>query len=1232
MRYLNKIIFINSAHVPYAEIKLDGNVHFIGTQGVGKSTLLRSILFFYNVDKSKLGIKTQAGQKGYDEFYLPHQNSYIIYEVCRETGKFFVMTFLSHGRTAFRIADCAYDKGFFVEEDGSVRYEWGRISEQIGTRVFKSNIIRGYEEFRDIIYGNSQQVAKELRRFSLMESTKYRQVPLTIQNIFLNQSLESRVIKDTIIDSMDFASDDIDLNRYREELKSFRQQYEDIWKWYKVEKGGAQRPGESRGGYHGKVKVKIDAEAVIERYTNYEYVRKLISELCGQLNFALERDTNRLPKLAEQEASCSQELARQRRLLGEEEGKYKTENAKLNQEDGALKFFLEQVKSKRQHYAEIGIERIVERIGKEGEMKIQKQSLSHQEETLTSKNQSVKSKYDTLIQDVENQLLSHKIQCQQRINELDGQHLQAESRLQTETGEQTEAIRGKYEQKLKENQTQLDEARQTKNDLILQQQRVKQSNPYQEEMDEQERRLKELNDKQLKLYQESSGKQQEIDRILNETSIQRKDLENACEKEVAAIENEIKQINAEIEKVTDMLSRQKGSLIEWLGENVNGWEENIGRVLDEDAVLYNTSLNPQIVGSTDSIYGVKIETANIEKAIKTPEELKVQKASMEQKIDELNKKIALRKQQLEADIAELERMPNARLKQLRMEKMNVDAEYNQIPHRIELLQKEQSASLESLMKWRNAELEKLQAKIGETVKEIEAIGKQGKLLTDQRNKELENVRKIFEKQKKGLKETCDQQKAEVNAELKNKEQSTAGRKGELLVQMDAELKGLGVDVNQLATIRQQLQKVSDELKYIEDHRPDFISWQNDTREYFEQEQRKKDERKQLRQKIDDLQEKFDKRKKQYDERIGTLSADLRKLQDEQKKLDEAISKVRAFMGNPTCPQELLSTKPIETVKPLADILEELRDHISTQQQKFEDFKQSVIRFKGNFSAQNTFHFRTEFNTDVDYTEFAAELNEFISNNKIEQYRIRTSRQYATIIKRIAKDVSDLSQHKSDIERTILDINRDFRENNFVGVIKEIELRAVESNDRLMQQLLNIKHFDDEHGYDIGQLNLFTAEDNLNRTNEQAVKLLMTLIEMMDAEQKRDTITLSDTFKLEFKVKENDNDTNWVEKLSNVGSDGTDILVKAMVNIMLINVFKRKISRKFGEFKLHCMMDEIGKLHPNNVEGILDFASKRNIFLINSSPTTYNALAYKYTYSLSKDEKSNTIVKTLLTIR
>ncbi len=53
------------------------------------------------------------------------------------------------------------------------------------------------------------------------------------------------------------------------------------------------------------------------------------------------------------------------------------------------------------------------------------------------------------------------------------------------------------------------------------------------------------------------------------------------------------------------------------------------------------------------------------------------------------------------------------------------------------------------------------------------------------------------------------------------------------------------------------------------------------------------------------------------------------------------------------------------------------------------------------------------------------------------------------------------------------------------------------------------------------------------------------------------------------------------------------------------------------------MDEIGRLHPNNVRGILKFANERNILLINGSPTSQNATDYKYTYKLAKEQsKSN----------
>ena len=97
----------------------------------------------------------------------------------------------------------------------------------------------------------------------------------------------------------------------------------------------------------------------------------------------------------------------------------------------------------------------------------------------------------------------------------------------------------------------------------------------------------------------------------------------------------------------------------------------------------------------------------------------------------------------------------------------------------------------------------------------------------------------------------------------------------------------------------------------------------------------------------------------------------------------------------------------------------------------------------------------------------------------------------------------------------------------------------------------------------------------------------------------------------------------------MGSDGTDILVKAMINIMLLNVFKEKASHQFNDFKLHCMMDEIGKLHPNNIKGILDFANNRNIILVNSSPTSYRASDYKYTYILNKDKRNITSVTRLI---
>lgn len=144
-------------------------------------------------------------------------------------------------------------------------------------------------------------------------------------------------------------------------------------------------------------------------------------------------------------------------------------------------------------------------------------------------------------------------------------------------------------------------------------------------------------------------------------------------------------------------------------------------------------------------------------------------------------------------------------------------------------------------------------------------------------------------------------------------------------------------------------------------------------------------------------------------------------------------------------------------------------------------------------------------------------------------------------------MSDLTSREGAIVKTINDINRDFEERNFAGVIREIALRPVKTGDQLMLLLLRIKEFADENQYNMGEMELFATESR-QEVNAKAVKYLLVFMKGLLDDPNRKQLLVADTFKLEFRIKENDNDTGWVEKIANVGSDGTDILVNSYAPI------------------------------------------------------------------------------------
>ena len=235
MKYLNKIIFINSANIPYAEISVDGNVHFTGTQGVGKSTVLRALLFFYNADKHRLGI--QQGQKPFDDFYFRQSNSYILYEVMRDNGAYTILVSRYQGRASWRFIDGPYQREWFIGDDKRVLSDWVKIRERIDKNVAVSARIDSGVMFKDIIFGNTHD--HKYTRYALVQSSHYQNIPRSIQNVFLNTKLDADFVKNTIIQSM--ADDDlpIDLQTYRRLVTNFEREYDEIDCWFRQARDGS---------------------------------------------------------------------------------------------------------------------------------------------------------------------------------------------------------------------------------------------------------------------------------------------------------------------------------------------------------------------------------------------------------------------------------------------------------------------------------------------------------------------------------------------------------------------------------------------------------------------------------------------------------------------------------------------------------------------------------------------------------------------------------------------------------------------------------------------------------------------------------------------------------------------------------------------------------------------------------------------------------------------------------
>lgn len=1210
MRYLNRIIFINSANIPYSEIDIDGNVHLIGDQGSGKSTLLRAILFFYNGSKTKLGIPRE--KKGFDDYYFAYQNSYIIYEVIKGGIPFCVLAYKVNGKVAFRFFDSAYRREFFLDENNRALESWEKIRNAFGKEVYSSALVTSYEEFRKIIYGDNKGLAPGFRKYALIESRQYQNIPRTIQNVFLNSNLEAKFIKDTIINSLDEDEFELDIQNYSQNhLRDFENQIEDIKIWFK----------ENR---KGQIPIRNQANRVIEKFRVFNFLSREKKELTRKLAARMRYIEEQRPLVLSDYSRESDEL---RSVLKQKENLTETHKRREQNLISKIDYHkreLLRAKDKQKEYENLQIEAIIEKVSEKEGLTKEEKLLNEEKILLTSQFSEITQKYAALISQAHNQQQEFSNNKQSEITAIKIQFLDTKEAL-------FDSYQKIINQIIQDNETEKEKADQVLNEIHEKENRVKNKKAalkYQvffadeiEKNKEEKRQLEGLLSKaeieilNSKNLMATSRREWELDAKSIEST-----LNGPIEKELERSQ----QLYDKIQRIEKKIEQSQSSFYGWLNENYPGWEHSIGKVVDEEKVLFNSELAPRLLNNqSTSFFGVELDLhalVNPTKSIKDYhqeiEEYRKQIAAIQSRIDELTAK-------KEEDLQKLRSKFNKRLKELKdsiaeneyrlsqgagkLKKNKVD--FEEWTRKAQLEKEQISQSLEEEMEKLASEKQHARAHLDII---LSGIKRKISLKEKERNTEIKKAEQKMNENIRFIQLAISENKNHSDVRIQ-----------EFRNQQRLELDHKGANTKRLTEVESRLSAIRAALEYIKDNERTVIEYEKDKRELFDKvpflradktslEKKQTtilDEHKVEQDKMSDKCAKQETKVKSIKHLLDQFEAD--QFEFEEFKKSDVFLSIGLYFS--------MDTEEIEASKLALSIIGDIKSKHYSGIDTFKELQQATHAFVGNFNEKNIFSFKVKLNEDQEYLSFAADLVEFIEEEKIKEYEKRVNERFASIIHLIGRETTELNSKEAEIEKIIKKINDDFRSKNFVQAIKEMEMRTQKSSNPIVKILIEIKEFNDENGMVLGETNLFTSSDS-NASNKKAVDLLKQLVKELER-TKSSTLTLSESFDLQFRIVENDNDSGWVEKLSNVGSEGTDVLVKAMVNILLLNVFKDNASRKFKDFKLHCMMDEIGRLHPNNVKGILRFANERNILLINGSPTSQNAMDYKYTYRLAKEQSS-----------
>jgi hypothetical protein len=1192
---LKKIILIDSFWAGKTVLlDLDGHINLSGTNGAGKTTFLRLIQLFWGERPSNI-ISSTSNKKGFLDYYLPRDSSFLVYEYQRPNQQVCHVMVQSDGRAGkYKFIDAVFEKSYYVNE-----HNIPRKSADID-RLYRSSVETSrqmsVDDYCSVIQfhqvNSSKKWIRPLQSRFAMAASPITHIEKVISSV-IEKIGDFDTIKQMLIDiSRDKLSHKLLDNEEDKIPFQLNKQHIDAW----LADLNASRELEAKQDDFDHL--LVTASALKETLAELSHIHYFTRQHHSTTQKELKETLKLLDSLKQKRTQLKEQHEQQ---LEPKEDELRALNLKIKD----CEFEIDSLEKQKLDYEAHDAESFAFK-GSLLDQAIQDQKTIKAEiEALENESKEITQLYESQLTE-----LNHSFKNQKQ--SFDNQSTSIQLSQEKQLAEAKELFHQRKDQLLSDKNSHLTPIETKKSQLSTafgiakaSLNSIVPSEALEKQFSKNQLALKTVREQIKQAFQTHKTVQSDYNSALNSYQ---------------DIEIQQKNANAELLKTEDLhkqclkrLRPEPDSLQYYLENEVDGWEQNIGRVIAPE-LLESSHLNPQTIESSQQhFYGLEIDLDSLIER----ENITANKASLEQqeqgllsRIESLGKETEQIKASLisanklrELSKSELNRAEQA-VEGGSQKESNLLAEEDSLNHQIEAEKQKLRQQIEDNINQLSQQIEDCQKTLNTINKEYESensqlksehLGREGTINSDATNTII-----AINKQIETISHSFKQEQKRINQQLKS------------------DLKASGADDTIVSLNQKQKQ-----LKSEEEQARSFQRKDKDYQVWLEQRWKQNpvlcQQRSDYQQKSSLLSTAIEQLKSDYKNTRRQLNLDISNQEGSQEKHQSLLTRLGTTLELLNfCPPILSENIPEYAASTLPNLCQSVLQKRKQQEQTLYNGKQVLLKLFNKHhrsqlaevwqkameqSSQSNSHFQAD----------ALDIEQPLKNimQMIDNVKQATSQQIELHATDVNAFYSHLCQFERIIKQTGTKLSNYVSETQYFDALGDIKVN-IRSKMNDLEYWQALKTFGENYQQYCDNRDLSGSTEIPNSLIE-AMGELTSLLPATGINIKHLSL-----FDIEFSITENGQ-----IKLARNARELKDVSSTGLSYLALITFFTgvTAMLRKNNNTVICWPIDELGDLAPENIEAMMTMLQQQNIHIFSATPTVDRHVLslFKRRYHLDKQK-------------